>query len=82
MSRYMVGPVALDLVLGIFLGGAPPMALVVEVACMNDRDRPAYPAGFRIPGHMIAYLEPFRHFDLLEICSPVTQPGTGGIGSL
>jgi hypothetical protein len=82
MGRYMVGLVALDLVLRIFFGGMSPVALVVEVAGVDCPDRPAYPAGFRIPGHMVADLEFLRHFELLEFCSTGTQPGTGGIGSL
>src|SRR5690606_15082483 len=61
----MVGFVALDLVLRLFLRSVAIVAFVLEIALMNLGDRAADVAGFGIPGHVIAYLVT-RHCLLLS----------------
>ena len=57
MQRDVIGLVALDLVLGIFLGAAMHVALVFGVVCMHLDDLASDVTGFRIPAYVIADLE-------------------------
>lgn len=61
MRRNVVGSVALNFVLWIVLGRVMGVAFIVEIGGMDGLNRPADPAGFRVPGHMIANFEFLRH---------------------
>lgn len=57
MGGDVVGLVALDLVLRLILGGAMPMAFVVEIGIVDLDDPAADHPGFRIPPDVIADTE-------------------------
>jgi hypothetical protein len=61
MHRDVIGLAALDFILRIVLARVMGISLVIDVVRMNFDDRAADMAGFRIPGHVIADFEPFRH---------------------
>jgi len=63
MHRYVFGFAALDLILRIILARVMSVSLVVNVVRMNFRDPAADMAGLRVPGHLIADFEPFRHHE-------------------
>jgi hypothetical protein len=54
MNRYVIGLVALDLVLRVILARVVDITLVVHVRRMYPHDAAAYVAGFRVPTHVIA----------------------------
>src|SRR6185312_2224476 len=58
---YVVGLVALDLVLRIILAGVMGMAFVVGVPGMHLHDMAAHVARLRVPTHMVTHFELCRH---------------------
>jgi hypothetical protein len=63
MHRYVFGLVALDFILRIILARVMSVSLVVDVFGMHFDDLAADMAGLRVPGHVIADFEPFRHHE-------------------
>jgi hypothetical protein len=61
MRRDVVRLGALDFILWIVIARVVGMSFVIEIFCMHFDDRAADMARFRIPGHVIADFEPFRH---------------------
>lgn len=61
MSRDVIGPIALDFVLGIIFRGMMDMTFIVEVAGVDGDDRPRHPARLGIPAYVIANLESLGH---------------------
>src|SRR5262245_1172776 len=57
----VVGLLALDLVLRVVLARMVDVSLPVHVFRMHLDDPAADASGLRVPGHMIAHLELFRH---------------------
>jgi hypothetical protein len=63
MHRDVVGLAALDFILRIILARVMSVSLVVNVFGMHFDDLAADMAGLRVPGHVIADFEPFRHYE-------------------
>src|SRR5450830_1392543 len=57
----VVGLVTLDFILRLVRGGMVYVTFVVDVTSVHFDDFPAHPSGFRIPTHVIAYLERLDH---------------------
>jgi hypothetical protein len=66
MNRYVIGLVTLDLVLRVILARVVDITLVVHVRRMYPHDAAAYPAGFRVPAHVIVDCERSSHNDLFK----------------
>ena len=61
MHRDVIRRVALDFILRLARGGMVYVSFVVDVTSVHFDDFPAHPSGFRIPTHVIAYLERLDH---------------------
>ncbi len=61
VQRYVIGLVALDLVLRVILARMMDVTLVVQVFGVHSYDATADPAGFGIPTHVIADFEYLSH---------------------
>src|SRR5450759_4583118 len=62
----VIGLVALDFILRLVRGGMVYVTFVVDVTSVHFDDFPAHPSGFRIPTHVIAYLERLDHLRLFS----------------
>jgi len=61
VSGDVLGLIALDFILRIVPRGAMDVALVVEIGGVDRDDRSRYPAGLRIPAHVVADFERLCH---------------------
>lgn len=61
MGCDMVGFITFDFILRVFTGRMMGVSFVLKVGSMYADDSTGDPAGFRIPGNVIAYLKMFFH---------------------
>src|SRR5262245_3011511 len=65
----VLGLVALDLVLRVVLARMVDVSLPIHVFRIHLDDPAADASGLRVPAHMIAQLEPFRHASTCSVAS-------------